>query len=157
MIKTPFQEGHKRTQDARPLQEMSRNSQTSRTVLFSRAPERRGYPSWWRRGRERGLASLQTTFGVEVAGSTLMASAPSRPCQSAWHVARSRPDEVSEQMTHFRDRERQDQERQWLGWRLRDTEQVGLFLTTHASKVGRRQHDQRHMYVIRNTFLSHFV
>jgi hypothetical protein len=94
-----------------------------------------------------GLASLQAAFGVEVAGSTLMASAPSRPRQSAWHVARSRPDEVSEQMAHFRDCEGKDQERQWLGWRLHDTEQVGCFLTTHAGKVGRRQHDQRHMPV----------
>jgi hypothetical protein len=84
---------------------------------------------------------------MEVAGSTLMASAPSRPRQSAWHVARSRPDEVSEQMAHFRDREGQDLERQWLGWRLGDTEQVGCFLTTHASKVSRRQHDQRHVPV----------
>ncbi len=50
-------------------------------------------------------------------------------------------------MAHFRDREGQDQERQWLGWRLRDTEQVGFFLTTHASKVGRRQHNQRHVPV----------
>src|SRR5438034_155288 len=76
-----------------------------------------------------------------------MTSAPARPRQSAWHVARNRPDEMSEQMAHFRNREGQDQERPWLGCRLRGTEQEGVFLHTNASKVGHRSHDQRHMSV----------
>ena len=58
-----------------------------------------------------GLASFETTFGVEVAGATLMASAPARPGERAWHVARNWPDEVPEQMAHFRNREGHNQER----------------------------------------------
>src|SRR6266566_2060869 len=145
-----IKEGPTSKQDARSLQEMSRTSQTSRTVLFSRAPARMRNSSWWRKGRKRGLASIQTTFGMKVARSTLMASAPSRPRESSWHVARSRPDEMSEQMTHFRNSEGQKQERLWLSWRLHDSEEVGFPLQTNTSKVGHRQHDQRHMYVIWN-------
>jgi len=35
-----------------------------------------GFPILVEKGRKRGLASFETTFGVEVAGSTLMASTP---------------------------------------------------------------------------------
>ena len=64
---------------------------------------------------------------------------------------------MSEQMTHFRNSEGQKQERLWLSWRLHDSEEVGFPLQTNTSKVGHRQHDQRHMYVIQNTSLSHSV
>src|SRR5690348_13715101 len=100
MIKTPFKAGHKRTHDEADVRESSRTSQTSWKWRhrLEKAPE--GTEQGRRREQQPGLASIQATFGMEVAGSTLMTAAPARPRQRAWHVARNRPDEMSEQMAH---------------------------------------------------------
>src|SRR5260370_5217823 len=56
----------------------------------------------WKMAKKPGLASLQTTFGVVIAGNTLMAATPPRPGQNPVCRRRRGPDEPGKQMTHLR-------------------------------------------------------
>jgi hypothetical protein len=149
MIKPPFKEGQKSTQDARPLQEMSRNSQTSRTVLGSRTPKRMDIPSQWRRVMKRGLTSLQTTFRLVIAGKTLVRATPPRPGQHPACGRRSGPDQPGKEMAHFRDG--QGKHSRGTGRprgrrRNRGTPLCG----THSGKRGESHQHKSDVYVIRN-------
>src|SRR6266566_103948 len=67
--------------------------------MSARAPEqsREGGVS------QLGLASLETTFGVVIAGTTLVGAAPPRPGQNPTGRRRRGPDEPCKQMAHFWD------------------------------------------------------
>src|SRR6266699_7166563 len=67
--------------------------------MSARAPEqsREGGVS------QLGLASLETTFRVVIAGTTLVGAAPPRPGQNPTGRLRRGPDEPCKQMAHFWD------------------------------------------------------
>ncbi len=65
-------------------------------------PGNQGQPRQRRRMME--LPRLETTFGVEIAGTTAVASSPPRPGKPQLHLTTGRPDEMPEQVTN---------ERQW--------------------------------------------
>src|SRR6266566_4718297 len=102
MIRAPFEQGQDESRHTRNFQECSWNDNTSRKFLGSLGKEHRGHHS--RRCRESyaGLAGLQRTFRMEVAGTTAMPASPPGPGQDQLHTAGSRPDEMPKQMTHFR-------------------------------------------------------
>jgi hypothetical protein len=52
----------------------------------------------------RPLSSGHLTLGVGIAGTTAMASPPPRPGKNQHRTTRKRPDEMSKQMTHERQR-----------------------------------------------------
>src|SRR6267378_817863 len=84
--------------------QISRNSGTSRKFLGYLGNE-----CWKEQSREQcsesqpGSASLQTTFGVVIAGMTLVAATPPRPGQDPTCRRRRGPDELCKQMAHFWD------------------------------------------------------
>src|SRR5215467_8616928 len=51
--------------------------------------------------RKRGLASFQTTFGMVIAGTTLVTATPPRPGQNQACGRRSGPDQPCKEMTHL--------------------------------------------------------
>jgi hypothetical protein len=57
------------------------------------------------------LPGFQATFRMEVAGCASMTSSPPRPRKTQLHIARMRPDQLSEQVTNFGNGER----KQWFG------------------------------------------
>lgn len=104
----------------------------------------------------RVLPRFSTTFRVEVAGSALMVSAPPRPGQGTFHIARKRKKQSCEQMTHFRNRERKQGKYQWVRVRHDDHERMCLFPSDDPSKIGSRQHAERDM-AIPSQETAHFV
>ena len=61
-----------------------------------------GYPRLVEKVLKRGLASLQTTFGMVIAGKPLVRATPPRPGQHLVCGGRSRRDEPCQEMAHFR-------------------------------------------------------
>ena len=57
------------------------------------------------------LPCIQAAFGVIIAGPASVASSPPRPGKPQLHIARMRPDELSEEMTNFGNGEREE----WSG------------------------------------------
>src|SRR4051812_29423690 len=88
--------------------QISRNSGTSRKFLGYL-----GNACWKAQSREPccesqpGSARLQTTFGVVIAGHTLMAATPPRPGENPVDRRRRGPDEPRKQMAHFRNGQRE--------------------------------------------------
>ena len=97
------------------------------------------------RGRKRGLAGFQATFGMIIAGPTLMDPAPPRPGQDPAYRRGSGPDEPGQQMAHFRNRQGKQNRHREPSYRAGD-----VSLRTNPAQVSCRQQHQRHMYVIRN-------
>src|SRR6266566_5027893 len=83
--------------------EISRNSDTSRKFPGRLGGKTMGSNYRWKRAKKPGLASLQTTFRVVIAGMTLMAATPPRPGQDPTGRRRRGPDEPCKQMAHFWD------------------------------------------------------
>ena len=95
---------------------------------------------------------MQTTFGMEIAGTTAVASAPPRPGKHQFGTTRRRPDELSQHMTHFRNGER----KQWSSRRGRIKKKRGEctggevscpLLSTDPGQEGMRQHAQGDMAI----------
>jgi hypothetical protein len=90
---------------------------------------------------------------MEVTGTTAMPAPPPGPGQDQLHTAGSRPDELSQQMTYFRNGQR----KQGPGMRSRSKPRCGLSgkgrasqgkgLSTDSSQEGMRQHHQRDMTI----------
>jgi len=107
----------------------------------------------WRKVRKTGLASLQAAFGMEIAGTTAVPASPPGPGHNQLHTAGSRPDQASQQMTHFR--HRQGKQRSSLSRRITSRRglwgkcrrSLGNILGADRGKVRMRQHDQRDMAI----------
>jgi len=90
---------------------------------------------------------------MEIAGTTTVASAPPRPGQEQVRIVRRRPDELSKQMTHFRNGERK--QRSVIRGRVkrRRGERAGgggdpcLLLSTDPGQERMRQHHERDMAI----------
>jgi hypothetical protein len=101
------------------------------------------------RGRES--AGLQTALGVEIAGKAPVPAAPPGPGQHQLHTPGSRPDQASQQMTHFGNRQRK--QRPSLRSRIMSRRELwstcrrgnGDLLGADPRKVRMRQHHQRDM------------
>jgi hypothetical protein len=96
------------------------------------------------------LPGFQATFRMEVAGCASMTSSPPRPRKTQLHIARMRPDQLSEQVTNFGNGER----KQWFGLlggierSLRDDGRRRRFiLCTNPSQEGVRKHDKCDMAI----------
>src|SRR5690348_4370296 len=81
MIEFPFAKRQNGQQEKPPLREISRNSDTSRKFPGNLGGKTMGSKQRWKMAKKPGLASLPTTFGVVIAGTTLMAATPPRPGQ----------------------------------------------------------------------------
>jgi len=101
MIIIPFKTGQKSTEMEAEIREISRSSQTS--GKFPRLPgtESREDTPQRRTADKSALARLQTAFDMVIAGSTLMTTTPPGLGKHSTHRRRGRPDQSSEQMTHF--------------------------------------------------------
>src|SRR5438876_12362280 len=82
MIEFPFEKRQNGQQEKPPLRKISWNSDTCRKFPGSLAGKTMGSNYRWKRAKKPGLASLQTTLGVVIAGTTLMAATPPRPGQN---------------------------------------------------------------------------
>ena len=98
----------------------------------------------WSRVSKRGLASLQATFGMVIAGTTLVAATPPRPGQNPAHRRRSGPDQPCQQMAHLGNgqgkQKRSSRKRRPGGHRWRSG---ATGACTNPCKVGKRQQDER--------------
>src|SRR2546421_12866800 len=107
MIEFPFEKRQNGKQEKPQVQEISWNSDTSRKFPGSLGGKTMGRKYRWKMAKKPGLASLQTTFGVVIAGMTLMAATPPRPGQDPVYGRRRGPDEPCKQMAHFRNGQRE--------------------------------------------------
>src|SRR2546425_5581813 len=82
MIEFPFEKRQNGKQEKPQVREISRNSHTSRKFPGSVGGKMMGSKHRWKMAKKPGLASLQTTFRVVIAGMTLMAATPPRPGQN---------------------------------------------------------------------------
>src|SRR5258708_3061521 len=82
MIEFPFVKRHNGKQEKPQVQESSRNSDTSRKFPGSLGGKTRGSKYREKMAKMPGLAGLQTTFRVVIAGMTLVAATPPRPGQN---------------------------------------------------------------------------
>jgi len=106
--------------------------------------------------RQLKLPRFSTVFGMEVAGSTLMAPTPPRPSQSTFHIARKGKEQSCEQMTHFWNGERKQGKYRWVCMWQHDHECVSLFPCDNPSKISRCQQAKRDM-AIPTDKTAHFV
>jgi hypothetical protein len=119
--------------------QISRNSGTSRKFLGYLGNE-----CWKAQSREQCCESqlITTTFGVVIAGMTLVAATPPRPGQDPVYGRRRGPDEPCKQMAHFRNGQREyrrsSRKRRWVRRRGGET-----LCCTDPWKVGKSQQDQR--------------
>src|SRR5579885_1440877 len=93
-----------RRDQAKPeIQERSRNSDTSQQFL--RNPGTKGWnQNQWEK-EKRGSGCFETTFGMVIARTALVAAAPPRPGQDQDGAPRQGPDEPREQTAYFRNRQ----------------------------------------------------
>src|SRR6266536_2056054 len=87
----------------------------------------------------RSLSSFQTTISMVIAGTTAVASSPPRPGKNQHRTTRKRPDEISKQMTHFRNGERSYTKRRKRG---RGGVCRSLVLATDRGQEGMSQHHE---------------
>src|SRR2546422_2083408 len=105
--------------------------------------------------RPARLPSLETTFRVEEARPALVATPPPRPGQQQVRAARWRPEQVSEQMTHFGNGER----KQGTGRRSLIRDRLSGGQASHCAntcKAGLNDHDECHV-PIPSRPTAHFV
>src|SRR6266516_1161438 len=88
---------------------------------------------------KEGLASLQTTFGVEVASTASVTSSPPGPGQHQLRTTSGRPAETPKHITHFRSGRRKQRPRNLWGLLVRG----GLHLGANPYQKRIRQQDQR--------------
>ena len=97
----------------------------------------------WRRVRKRGLASLQATFGMVIAGTTLVPATPPRPGQHPANGRRSGPDQPCKEMAHLgnaQGKQKMSSKKGRPGGRRRRSGATGA--CTNPCKVGKSQHDE---------------
>jgi hypothetical protein len=114
-----------------------------------------------RKASKPALASLEATFGMGTTSTTLMAATPPRPGEDPTHGRRGRPDQSSEQTTHFGNGQgarRKFSGRARGGRSTRSTRSTGgaTLRCTNPCQIGMCQQDQRDVYVIRNRSEAHY-
>lgn len=142
MVRTPFKGNKKHTDDSLGApREFSQESPGKEHYRVQIRTE----------GTQTRLAGLETTFGVEEAGTAAMASAPPRPGKQQLQIARVGPDQLCEQVTNFRNGQRKPWSCGLRGIEIGLRSRAGLVLSTDACQEGMSKHHEGDMYVIRNT------